>query len=231
MIFSKYTVTSPMADPITGALMSGLSHEAVLIISIVALAIGLFLAFLGRLVWKPLMSIIGGFIGATLGFVIGLMLGGEIVGLIVAVIGGIIGARLFAAIVEFALAALAGIVAFGLLAIGTGIPILAAVAGIVVFVLCFKFRDKVVGVLMAVVGSLIAGVGLMGLDFGLYLSAIVALVVMIAGSVVQTFIIKGKRAQGPARRCPSCGSAMVNDRDTNLWYCPNCGMGGLPPSP
>ena len=220
-----------MADPLTGILLSQMSPEVLLIISLAALAIGSVLAFLGKLMWKPLMALIGGFIGMTIGFVIGLMLGGEIVGMILAILGGAIGGKLFSVIVEFALAVIAGIVALGLTELITGSLVLAGIVGIIVLIICIKFRDEVVGVLMAIIGSLIAGVGLMGLGMDIGISAVVALIMMITGAVVQTIIIKDKKKGSAARRCPSCGAAMSRNSGNGLWYCPRRGMGGLPPAP
>lgn len=220
-----------MADPLTNAILAGLSPELLLIISAAALILGLVLAFMGKLIWKPLMSIIGGFLGAILGFVIGLALAGDIGGIILAMIGGFIGGAVFARIVEFALAALAGIVAFVLLGLVTGNIIIAAVAGIGVLILCLLFIRKVIGLLMAIVGSLIAGVGMIGLGLDISLAAIAALAMMIVGSIVQTFIIKDRGKAAHERRCPSCGNRMVRDTADGHWYCPNCGFSEPPPAP
>ena len=192
--------------------------------------LGIVLAFLGKLIWKPLMSIIGAFIGATLGFIVGMLLAGEIGGLVLMFIGGIIGGKLFSMIVEFALAVIAAIVTFGLLTLFTGSYIVAAIGGIVVLVLCIVFRKKVVGLVMAVVGSVIAGVALMSLSIPAELAAVVALVMMIAGGIVQTFFVKTKEEIAESRKCPSCGGHMVQDKTNGLWYCPNCRFGGMPPN-
>ena len=195
-----------MADPILGAAWSHLDPVLQFMILILALALGAILVFVGKLLWKPFMSILGGFIGGVVGFVVGFILGGMLGGLVGAMIGGFLGSLVFALLVEFALAILTGIIAFVIIIVMTESTILALIVGFVVLVLVAIFVEGVIGILTAIVGGLIVGVSLMGLGVGTELTAIIALILMIAGSLVQTIFVKDKSAHPQhAPACPRCG--------------------------
>jgi len=215
------------------SLASGLSPEMVMFLYIIGLILGLILVFIGKLLWRPLMSIIGSFIGGIIGFVIGFILGGNIGGLIGASIGAILGGIIFIGIAEFSVAALASLVGLGLVYFLTSSLLIGLIAGALIFILVSIFIDQIIGIMMAVLGGLIAGVCIDGLGIEIEIAAIIALALMIAGSVIQTLFlrIKPKVEKQPkqASTCMRCGTPIMHDQYSNRWYCPNCDAMAPPP--
>jgi DNA-directed RNA polymerase subunit RPC12/RpoP len=215
-------------DWFTGGLTSGLTPEMLLFLYLIGLIIGLILVFGGKLVWRPLMSVVGGFAGSIFGFIIGYTLSGAIGGLIGAPVGAIIGGMIFVAIAEFAVALMSALLAFVLTLMVSGFLILGLIAGAAVFVLSSIYIDKVIGILMAVGGGLISGACLVGLGLNLFLCAITALALMIAGSVIQTMLVKTAREKAIEERrsqvptCMECGKPLYHDQARNRWFCPDC---------
>lgn len=221
-----------MADSIFGEAWNQLDPTLQMFIFIIALGLGAILTFAGKLLWKPFMLIVGGFVGSIAGFALGFLFGGIIGGLIGAMIGGLVGGTIFALIVKFALAALAGVISFVLIEALTGTYLIALIVGVVVFIASVIFIEGVVGILTAIVGGLIVGVCLMGLGVDIGLAAIAALILMITGSIVQTLLVKDKTGHPEqARTCPNCGGPMKHSPQMDRWYCPNCGSDPLPPPP
>jgi len=215
-------------------LTSELQDEVLFAILVIALIFGLLLVFAGRILWKPIMSIIGGFIGATLGYIIGLYFDGILLGLLGAVVGGLIGSLLFRLLVEFALSVLAGVVAFGVVFGATGNWLISFIALILVFILSSFFMEKIIGILTAVIGAILVGVCLTQLDIVSIESAVViSLVLIVLGSVIQMFFLERKAAPTlpPTHLCPQCGSAMSYDQYNNRWYCRSCDLPPPPPPP
>ncbi|MEM3039138.1 MAG: hypothetical protein QXE45_07090, partial [Thermoplasmata archaeon] len=105
-------------------LTSGLTPEILLFLYIIGLVLGLILVFGGKLIWRPLMSIVGGFAGSFFGFLIGFSLGGTIGGLIGAPVGAILGGMIFVAIAEFGVALMSALIAFVFVSIVAGSLIL-----------------------------------------------------------------------------------------------------------
>jgi len=213
-------------------LTSGISDTALVAILGIALILGLLLTFVGKLLWVPMMSIIGGFVGATIGFVLGTYFGGLILGLIGALIGGLLGSYLFAIFVEAAISILAGLVVFGIF-VNWDI-IIALIVGFLVFIFVAIFIEKIIAVLTATVGGLLAGVSLFALDLvTLEVAAITALVLIVVGSLVQTFVLedrmKTKRDEAPY--CATCGRALAYDKAFSRWYCISCQSPPPPPPP
>lgn len=222
-------------DWFSGGLTSGLTPEMLFFLYFIGLIIGLTLVFGGKLIWRPLMSVVGGFVGSIFGFMIGFAFGGAIGGMIGAPVGAIIGGMIFIAIAELGVALLSALLAFVLLIILSGNLILGLIAGAAVFVIASIYIDKVIGILMAVGGGLISGACLIGLKMDIWLGAVVAIVLMIAGSIIQTVFvrtprekaIKKKRSEGAV--CMECGKPLCHDLTGSRWYCPQCSS--VPPNP
>lgn len=225
-------------DWFSGGLTSGLTPEMRFFLYLIGLIIGLILVFGGKLIWRPLMSIVGGFAGSIFGFVIGFALGGTIGGLIGAPVGAIIGGMIFVAIAEFAVALLSALLAFVLLLIITGSWILGLVVGAVVFVIASMYIDKIIGILMATGGGLISGACLIGLGFDIWICAIIALALIMAGSVMQTVFVRTPREKAIEQKkseapiCMECGKPLYHDLTGSRWFCPECSSpSGNPPAP
>lgn len=221
-----------MADSILGATWDQLDPTLQMFIYLIALGLGAILTFAGKLLWKPFMLIVGGFIGSIFGFALGFLVGGIIGGLIGAIIGGLVGSVIFSIVVEFALAALAGIISFALIEVLTGNALVALIIGFIVFVASVIFIEGIIGILTAIVGALIVGVCLMGLGVDIGFAAIAALILILAGSLIQTIFVKDQaRRPQQAQTCPNCGGPLRHSSEIDRWYCPNCGSNPMPPPP
>jgi len=217
-----------------GSLTSGLSDEAITAILAIALIFGIVIALAGRLLWKPFMAIIGGFVGAVVGYTLGTYFGGFLLGLLGALIGGFVGSLLFGAFVEAAISLLAGLAVFGIAFASTGNLLISMVPAVIVFVLAAVFIEKIIGVLTAVIGGLIVGVCLAELEIvSTTMAAVLALLLIIIGSVFQAFFL-ADRDREPRRSPPSCsrcGGQMSFDRYNSRWYCSRCDVSAPPPPP
>jgi ribosomal protein S27AE len=221
-----------MADSIFGAAWGQLDPILQMFIFIIALCLGAILTFAGKLLWKPFMLIVGGFIGSIVGFALGFLFGGIVGGLIGAMLGGAVGGTIFAIVVKSALAALAGIISFTLIEVLTRDAFVALIIGFVVFVASVIFIEGVIGILTAILGALIVGVCLMGLGIDIGFAAIAALILMIAGSLIQTIFVKDRTGRPrQARMCPNCRGPLRHSSEIDRWYCPNCGSNPMPPPP
>ncbi|HUW43255.1 MAG TPA: hypothetical protein VMW02_03360, partial [Thermoplasmata archaeon] len=157
---------------------------------------------------------------------------GIIGGLIGAIIGGLVGGVIFSIVVEFALAALAGIISFALIEVLTGNALVALIIGFIVFVASVIFIEGIIGILTAIIGALIVGVCLMGLGVDIGLAAIAALILILAGSLIQTIFVKDQAGRPQqAQTCPNCGGPLRHSSEIDRWYCPNCGSNPMPPPP
>lgn len=217
-----------------GSLTSGLSDEALTAILAIALIFGIVIALAGRLLWKPFMAIVGGFVGAAIGFTLGNYFGGLLLGLLGALIGGFAGSLLFGAFVEAAISLLAGLVVFGIALIYTGNILISMIPAVIVFVLAAVLIEKIIGVLTAIIGGLIVGVCLSELEIvSTTMAAILALLLIVIGSVFQAFFLadKGREPDRSYPSCGRCGGQMTYDRYNNRWYCSLCDMSTPPPPP
>lgn len=219
-----------------GGLSLGLSEPVITIILGAAIIFGLILVFAGRLLWIPIMSIIGGFIGATLGYIIGYSASGEnwMVGLLGAIIGGLLGSLLFSAFIEAAIAFLAGLVLFGIVYASTGSWIIALIAAIPVFLIVVIFIEKIIAILTAIVGGLIVGISLNQLGLiTIEIAAVITLVLIVAGSLVQIFVLKDRGRARPSKypTCARCGREKTYDQYSSRWICPDCEIVARPPPP
>ncbi len=170
---------------------------ALAIISYIYVAIGVSLGFVGRAIWGRLMTLLGMILGAAVGYNLGALLMPGLVALALALVGAIIGSMLFTWIVEVALAGMAG--ALGLYVSYRSLLEQmsrndALIAGIlvmlVIFSLTFYYMERLLSYVTALVGSVLAGVGIFLLTNDLQLSFLSAAGIAIAGSIVQELVVK-----------------------------------------
>ncbi len=168
----------------------------IMVLAVIALLIGIGLAFFGRAIWGMLLSAIGGMIGWMLGFAVGVLIFGfgDLLSIILVFICGFVGSFILGAIfrflVEAALALVAAILAAGIFWWAyPGQLLFAIIIFALVFILSYVFIEKVVAIVTAFIGAIIAGVGAYFLLDNLGYAAIAALGLMVAGSLVQLFML------------------------------------------
>lgn len=168
----------------------------IFILAIIALVIGIALALFGRAIWGALLSMIGGMIGWMIGFAVGVLLFGfdNLLAIILVIICGFVGSLIMGAIfrflVEAALALLTAILAAGIFwYIYQDQILIAIIIFAVVFILAYVFIEKVVIVITAFIGSIIAGVGLYFLLGNAGYAVIGALALLVTGILIQFFLL------------------------------------------
>ncbi|MFQ6106939.1 MAG: hypothetical protein ACE5QF_05060 [Thermoplasmata archaeon] len=185
--------------------VAGLPEEAVMIIGVILVLVGLGLAFFGRVVWGPLMSLIGAFIGGTIGYAIGYVLGGWPVALILSLILAIVGSMLLGALVKVGLAFLTGLLAGGLVYAALGgvsldSKIIAAfIVLVVVFAISYYFIEELIGIITALIGGILIGVGLWLVTGDADLGLLFGGLSFVGGALVQTFAIRKYDRHGHPR--------------------------------
>jgi len=224
------------------------NRELQLIAGLLLVFIGLFLAFMGRRIWKSVMSFIGGVIGFVVGLAIGTAIGGVLVGIIVGLLGGFIGSAVFVFLARVGISAVAALLAF-LVVSGIGGDswfVAALIVGAVVFALTFAFVETAIGVVTAVAGGLLLGFGLIILEVDLTISVLAMLAVIVFGAAFQLFALheeaEMKRGRAvapiaaaaaspemppppppmPVRTCPRCGAQMTYIPEYNRYFCNHC---------
>lgn len=171
---------------------------ALAVASWIYVAVGASLAFLGRLIWGRLMTLVGIVLGGTVGWNLGaLLLPGFLGPMALGLVGALLGAMLFTWIVEVALAAMAG--ALGLYVAYRSLldyvaPDAAVIAGIlvllVVFSVTFYYMQGLLSYVTGLVGGVLTGVGLFLLTGALQTSILVAAAAAIAGTLLQELVLK-----------------------------------------
>lgn len=232
-----------------GGLDFSANRELQIIVAVLLVFVGLFLAFAGRRIWKSVMSFIGGIIGFLVGLAIGTAAFGVLIGLLIGILGGIIGSAIFVFLARLGISVVAGLLAFLVVSAigGTTWLIPALIVGAVVFVVTFVFVEAAIGVVTAVAGGLLFGFGLILLDVNMGLSVIAMLAVIVFGAAFQLYVWHeeeerrhgraavdpvyygtGAAAAAPAapsmpgRTCPRCGSQMRYVPEYNRYYCDHC---------
>jgi hypothetical protein len=138
------------------------AHTVYQILAVIILIIGIALALFGRAIWAGLLTAIGSMIGWMLGFAIGAMffgfdsITGIIITLVLAFLGSFILGTVFRFLVELALALLTGLLCGALVYFFTGNIIIAVIVFAVGLILAYVFIEKVVVVVTALIGSLLA---------------------------------------------------------------------------
>jgi len=219
--------------------------DIVLLISVLLIGIGLAVAFAGRVVWKHVMSFIGATIGGIFGFVLGTAVGGVLVGLIAGILGAIVGSALFVFLAKVGLGAVAGVFAYVLGFAFTDSQVAGLVLAVIAFALTVAFIETAIGIVTAIVGGLLVGIGLLWMDkFDMYVVVIGMLAIMVFGAAVQLSGLKKEEERKrrvhtggtvvastvaapvappvPGRFCPRCGGQMRYVSQYNRYYCDRC---------
>lgn len=225
----------------------GLNSDVMLVVSVLLVIVGLFLAFAGRKAWRHVMSFIGAMIGGLIGFAIGTAVGGWIIGLVVGMLASIVGSALFVFLANVAIGVTAGLLTFIVVGALTGSTIVGLVAGLIAFVVTFVYIEAAIGVVTAVVGGLLVGIGVMWLDQEMIVVLAAMLGSMVLGGAFQMMVLKDEaqlreRAKAigassrvaekavaapvpppmPGRTCPRCGGQMDYIPEYNRYYCYHC---------
>jgi hypothetical protein len=214
------------------------SPELLLLIGAVVLCLGFVLAFAGRVAWKHVMSFVGGLLGGIFGFVFGTAVGGVLVGLVVSLLGAMIGSALFVFLAKVGLGAVAGLLTFIVADAAVGDLIVSAALAVAAFVATVVFAEEAIGIVTAVVGGLLAGIGMIWLDVtDMMIVVLVMLGTMVFGAAFQLVAIKEQKeaktvraaaAAAPAapampgRACPRCGGPLSYIPEYNRYYCHKC---------
>ena len=225
----------------------GTNEELLLIVALVFLFIGLILAFAGRKVWKHVMSLIGAVIGGLLGFTIGTAVGGVLIGFITGILGSMVGSAVFIFLARLGIGVVAGLLTFIVVAEVTGSSVFALVAAVIAFAFTFAYIEVAIGIVTAVVGGLLVGIGLLWLDMEMLVAVLVLMAVMVFGAAFQMTALKdevdrkrrvsaigysGSVAAAavappepppvPVRTCVRCGGQLSYIPEYNQYYCHKC---------
>jgi hypothetical protein len=168
------------------------------IIAIILIVIGAALALFGRAIWDALLSTIGGMIGWIIGFGIGIYIMKHffdneswlalLVAIVLGFIGGFIMAALFGMLVEAALSLCAGLLIGIFVFYLTGNLLYAVIAMTVIAIITFIFIERLVAVITAFVGSVIAAAGIWFLK-GFDLAVLCFVLLFVIGSAIQQFVL------------------------------------------
>lgn len=214
----------------------GLSSDLGVLIYVLILIIGFLLAFAGRIVWRHLMSFIGAMIGGLFGFVFGTAVGGVLVGLVVSMLCAVVGSYVFIFLAEMGLGVVAGLLTYFVVQDLTGDAIVALICAGIALGMTIVFIEQALGIVTAVIGGLLVGIGLLWLDyFEMTLVVVMMLGVIVFGAAVQLAAIRDQptgtvRAHSavaapptaPGRICPSCGGPLEYVPEYNRYYCHRC---------
>jgi hypothetical protein len=224
------------------------NREILVVIAVLLVFVGLFLALAGRRIWKNVMSFIGGIIGFLVGFALGVAISGVLVGFLIGMLGGIIGGAVFVFLARLGISAVGGVLAFLLVSAlgGSSVFMIALIVAVVVFIITFAFVEAAIGVVTAVAGGLLFGFGLILLEVDMTLSLIGLLAVIVFGAAFQLYVwhdeeekrhgraFAGTSSAGaatmspppppemPARACRKCASQLRYVPEYNRYYCDNC---------
>ena len=223
-----------------------LNDQLLMLFAVILLVIGLALAFAGRAVWKRVMSFIGAIVGGLLGFAFGQAVSNNIlIAFVVGALGAIVGSAVFIFLARVGISALAGVLAFLVLA-GFVNAVIALVAGFVVFVITFVYAEVAIGIVTAIAGGLLTGFALMMLGVDSTLAIVAMLVIIVLGATLQMSLLKEqadrKRMRAaaraspvaaaamtapaappmPGRTCPKCGGPVEYIPEYNRYYCFRC---------
>ncbi|TLZ50820.1 MAG: hypothetical protein E6K18_06445 [Methanobacteriota archaeon] len=186
---------------------TAINPTTLLILGILLIVVGLVLAFFGRKVWTPFMSFVGAIIGGTVGYIIGGFYApsGYVVALVLGLIGSILGSILFNYLVKIALALITAAIPATLTYYAMGgnavsdqtardTPVIVAILVLVlVFAIAYYFVEELIGVVTALVGGALLGVGIfLATGSGTYALGGGA-GVFLAGSILQTMAIRAAK--------------------------------------
>lgn len=171
-------------------------ETVIFILALIALVIGIALALFGRAIWGALLSVIGGMIGWMLGFAVGVLIFGfdSLLSIILVIVCGFVGSLIIGAIfgylVEVALALLTGILAAGVFFyVYPDQIVVAIIIFAIAFIIAYVFIEKVVIVVTAFIGAIVAGIGIYFLIDNAGYAVIGALAILITGILIQFYLL------------------------------------------
>ncbi|MBI4415868.1 MAG: hypothetical protein HY557_02660 [Euryarchaeota archaeon] len=196
-----------MASPLA------INPSTLAIIGILLVLVGFALAFLGRKLWTPFMSLVGAILGGTVGYLIGgfYASSGYVVALVLSMIGAVLGSILFNYLIKIALALIAAAIP-AILAYRAMNPnpvldqsaqdtavIVAILVLLVVFAVAYYFVEELIGIVTSLVGGFLLGAGvfLAMNDGGLAIGS--GAIVFVVGGLVQTLAIRTAKRRGAWR--------------------------------
>lgn len=219
---------------------TAINPGALAIIGFLLILVGFVLAFYGRKLWTPFMSLVGAIIGGSIGFIVGGFYApnGYLVALVLGLVGSILGSILFNYLVKIALALIAAAIPATLTYFAMNpnpvadqtaqdpAVIAAILVLLVVFAIAYYFVEELIGVVTALVGGFLLGIGafLATGNGGLALGG--GAVVFLVGAIVQTLAIRTAKKGGVwrLRRARAAANAPVA-------YGPPAGPPRAPPAP
>jgi len=167
------------------------------VLAIIVLVIGIALALFGRAIWDAVLSAIGGMIGWMMGFGLGWWFfhdetwwvwWGIIIAIIFGIVGSLIMAALFGILVEAALALTTGILVGAFVFYLTGEIVYALIVMGVVAVLAYVFMDRLIAIITAFIGAILAGAAVWYLK-GFNLAVLAFVLLFVIGSAIQQFVL------------------------------------------
>ena len=176
------------------------------IIGILLILVGLGLAFAGRKLWTPFMSLVGAIIGGSVGYIVGqYYISGTFGPLLFALIGSILGSILFNYLVKIALALIAaGIPAIlAYYALG-GNPqadqtaqetpvIVAILVLLIVFAIAYYLVEELIGIVTSLVGGFLLGAGVFLVTGNVNAALAAGAIVFLVGAVLQTLAVRAAK--------------------------------------
>jgi hypothetical protein len=192
-----------------------INATSLLILGGLLVVVGLVLAFVGRKVWTPFMSFVGAVAGGTVGYLVGAYYapGSYFAALVLGIIGSILGSILFNYLVKIALALITAAIPATLVYFwmrgnpvadqtAQDTPVIVAILVlVVVFAIAYYFVEELIGVVTALVGGFLLGIGvfLVGLSQDMPPAALATPaigaggLVFLVGSIVQTLAIRAAK--------------------------------------
>ena len=187
-----------MTSHLTGALT---------IIGVLLILVGIGLAFAGRKLWAPFMSLVGAILGGAVGYIVGVYYVGTGLGpLLLALIGSVLGSILFNYLVKIALALIAAGVPAILTYYGLGgntaadqtaqdTPVIVSILVLlIVFAIAYYLVEELIGVVTALVGGFLLGAGVfLVTDGDVTMSLAMATIVFLVGGTLQSLAIRAAK--------------------------------------
>jgi len=176
------------------------------IIGVLLILVGLGLAFAGRKLWTPFMSLVGAIIGGAVGYIVGqYYVGGTFGPLLLGLIGSILGSILFNYLVKIALALIAAGIPAILTYYGLGgnaqadqtaqnTPVIVAILVLlIVFAIAYYLVEELIGIVTSLVGGFLLGAGVFLVTANVNGALAAGALVFLVGAVLQTLAVRAAK--------------------------------------
>lgn len=221
------------------------NDQLLFLVALLLMLLGLALAFVGRKVWKHVMSLVGAIIGGLLGFAFGMALGNWLFGFVGGILGSMVGGAVFVFLARLGIAAVAAVLAFIVVAGGTESEIAGGLIGLIVFIATFIYAETAVGIVTAIVGGLLFGSGMFLLDLNMTMIVLSVMALAVFGGAFQMSVLKEEHERKrthhavhhpvavaavspptpppmPGRTCQRCGGPLSYIPEYNRYFCRRC---------